>query len=740
LKNTVIVSLVAAGVWLAWGVAPDAQQRAGIQQVDHPLIGRYIVVLRDADDALAVGTATANLSGGRLRHVYDTAINGFAADLSEGAARALAADPRVEYVEQDGALTLAAAAQGVRSWGLDRINQRTLDATSQVSRDGTGVNVHVVDTGIRVSHAEFGGRAFIAGDYVEDDGDGADCHGHGTHVAGTIGGATHGVAKNATLWAHRVLDCTGAGATSALIAAVDAITRDSMRRPAVVSIGLVAPASRALDAAIRRSIASGLTYVVAAGNGNADAAGLSPARIADAITVGASTARDRRAGFSNFGAVVDLFAPGQAIVSAAIAHDTASTTMSGTSVAAAHVAGVAALHLGDRPAARPADVQAALLSAATAGVLTDLGAGSPNRLLSSEAPADYSEVVVQAAAQTAEPLAALAAGPSDNADATTTSAARSVTVTGGLPTGWTATDVGSPAIAGSTAFANGTFTIRAGGVDIWNTADEFQFVYRPISGDVDVVARVASVEAADIWSKAGVMIRGTLAGNAANAAMIVPAASGAFAFQRRLAAGHTTIATMPPGQPPAWVKLERRGGAITAFTSANGTSWTLVATETMTLPSTVYVGLAVSSHNPSQATTAVLDNVSITAPANQAPSVSLSAPADGATFTAPATMTVSANANDTDGTIARVDFYQGATLIGSDTSSPYSVTWSNVAAGSYSLTAVATRRRRRGDHLGGAQHHRHRPREPAAERLADRSSRWRHLHRAGHHHGQCQRE
>jgi hypothetical protein len=155
---------------------------------------------------------------------------------------------------------------------------------------------------------------------------------------------------------------------------------------------------------------------------------------------------------------------------------------------------------------------------------------------------------------------ALTAVATDNAGATTTSAARSVTVTGGLPTGWTATDVGSPAIAGSTAFANGTFTIRAGGVDIWNTADEFQFVYRPISGDVDVVARVASVEAADIWSKAGVMIRGTLAGNAANAAMIVPAASGAFAFQRRLAAGHTTIATMPPGQPPAWVKLERRGG------------------------------------------------------------------------------------------------------------------------------------------------------------------------------------
>lgn len=396
-------------------MASDAQPRVGIQQVDRPLAGRdagqYIVVLRDSEDALAVAAATASLSGGQLRHVYHTAINGFAVDLPASVARALAADPRVQYVEEDGVLTLAAAAsaQGPPRWGLDRINQRTLplDANDQATRDGTGVHVHVVDTGIRVTHAEFGGRAFIAGDYVEDDGDGADCHGHGTHVAGTIGGATYGVAKNVSLWAHRVLDCRGAGSTSALIAAVDAITRDSIRRPAVVNISLVAPASRALDTAIRRSIASGLTYVVAAGNGDVDSAGLSPARVADAITVGATTARDRRASFSNFGTVIDLFAPGHAIVSASMANDTAVTTMSGTSAAAAHVAGVAALHLGDHQDTRPADVQSALLFAATTGVLKRLGPRTPDRLLYSEPLEEYSE----AAADSGE-LLALAAGPS----------------------------------------------------------------------------------------------------------------------------------------------------------------------------------------------------------------------------------------------------------------------------------------------------------------------------------------
>jgi regulation of enolase protein 1 (concanavalin A-like superfamily) len=283
----------------------------------------------------------------------------------------------------------------------------------------------------------------------------------------------------------------------------------------------------------------------------------------------------------------------------------------------------------------------------------------------------------------------LTARATDNAAATTTSAGRTVTVTGGLPTGWTTADIGNPAIAGSTSYGNGTFTVRAGGVDIWGTSDEFRYVYRQISGDFDVIGRVVSAEEADPWSKAGVMIRATLAADAANASMFV-AASKPHAFQRRTAPGGTTITTNVQEQGPSWVKLARRGATITAFTAPDGATWTVIGTQTMTLPASFYVGIAVSGVNATLATTAVIDNVTVTAATgNQPPSVSLTAPANGATFTAPATITVSASASDSDGAVARVEFYRGSTLIGSDTASPYSVTWNNVAAGSYSLTARA---------------------------------------------------
>jgi regulation of enolase protein 1 (concanavalin A-like superfamily) len=259
-----------------------------------------------------------------------------------------------------------------------------------------------------------------------------------------------------------------------------------------------------------------------------------------------------------------------------------------------------------------------------------------------------------------------------------------------VPSGWAAADIGSPAIAGSASYSNGTYTIKAGGADVWGTADEFHYVYRSVSGDFDVVSRVASIQETDPWSKAGVMIRSALTANAAYAAVFV-AASQPVAYQRRTTTGATTVTTNVPGAPPLWVKLVRRGGVITASTSVDGTTWTVVGTQTLTLPASFYVGIAVASASATAATTAVVDNVSVTAvTANQAPAVALTTPANGATFTAPATMTVGATASDTDGTIARVDFYQGTTLIGSDATSPYSVTWSNVAAGTYALTARAT--------------------------------------------------
>jgi chitodextrinase len=282
----------------------------------------------------------------------------------------------------------------------------------------------------------------------------------------------------------------------------------------------------------------------------------------------------------------------------------------------------------------------------------------------------------------------LTAAATDNAGATTTSSARSVTVAEALPAGWTAADIGNPAVAGSTSYSGGVFTIRGAGTDIWLTADEFHYVYQQVSGDFDVVARVASVEAVTQYSKAGVMIRESLTGSAANAALMMPAGTGLLMFQTRAVAGATAERINVTAGLPVWTKLERRGNVITAHSSLDGSVWTVVGSQTLTLPSSVFVGLVVTSTDVSRAAQAELDNVAVTA-VNQLPAVSLTAPADGATYTAPASMTVSASASDSDGTVARVDFYHGTTLVGTDTTSPYSITWSSVPAGSYSLTAVA---------------------------------------------------
>ena len=259
------------------------------------------------------------------------------------------------------------------------------------------------------------------------------------------------------------------------------------------------------------------------------------------------------------------------------------------------------------------------------------------------------------------------------------------------PTGWTSRDIGGPAIAGSTDYNAGSYTVRGGGSDIWADFDQFRYVYRQVTGDIDIVARVAAVENVDVWTKAGVMIRDALTANAAHASMFVTPGSGV-RFHRRPSAGglsqNTTAGTSL--RAPYWVRLERRGTQITAFHSSSGTAWTQVGTMALSLP-TVYVGLAVTSHNNSTAATALFDNVVVRTPGtNQAPTVSLTAPANNASFTAPASVMISATAADTDGTVAKVDFYNGTTLLGSDTTSPYAYTWSGVPVGTYTLRAVAT--------------------------------------------------
>jgi len=261
-----------------------------------------------------------------------------------------------------------------------------------------------------------------------------------------------------------------------------------------------------------------------------------------------------------------------------------------------------------------------------------------------------------------------------------------------LPAPWVNTDVGSPRVSGSTTVSGGTFTVTGAGADIGKTADQFHFVYQPIDGDVEIVARVDSIQQVHPESEAGVMIREAMTQASSHAFMTGSAAKG-WAFRRRLVSGGSSLETLGSfSTPPGWIKLVRSGDTFRAYESIDGSTWVLVGTETITMRQTVYVGLAVTSHNSRRAARATFTNVTVTPvqPDNQPPTVTLIAPASGTTYTAPAAITLQATAADTDGSVSKVDFFAGTQLIGTDATSPYSAAWNNVPAGSYDLTAVAT--------------------------------------------------
>ena len=353
--------------------------------------GSYIVVfkadaVRAATEAHSqrplVAAAAGNLvraHGGNVTFVYQHALKGFAARLSSDRAAALAADPRVAYVEPD---QVVHATQTPATWGIDRIDQRDLplNNTYNFSETGAGVHAYIIDTGVRGSHNEFTGRMGSGADFVGDGNGTNDCNGHGTHVAGTTGGTTYGVAKGVTIHPVRVLNCQGSGTTSGVIAGVNWVTANHASS-AVANMSLGGGVSTALDNAVANSISSGVSYAIAAGNSNANACNFSPARVATANTVGSTTSSDARSSFSNYGTCLDIFAPGSSITSAWNTSDTATNTISGTSMATPHVAGVIALYLDANSSASPAAVTSALVSNATPNKVTNPGSGSPNRLL-----------------------------------------------------------------------------------------------------------------------------------------------------------------------------------------------------------------------------------------------------------------------------------------------------------------------------------------------------------------------
>lgn len=389
-RRSVVVGATALAMFAMAAAPAAASEPEGVIRGaggDTAVPDSYIVVFKDSavsrSNVAAAARGLAGKHGGAVARTYSAALRGFEITASAKVAARIAADPSVAYVEQNHTVHIMGTQSNPPSWGLDRIDQLLLplDSSFTYLNNAANARIYVLDTGIRRTHVEFGGRALLGVDIVNPNGGAADCgNGHGTHVAGTAAGVNHGVAKAARVYAVRVLGCDGLGTGADVIAGVNWVTTNAIR-PAVVNMSLSSPATSTLDAAVANSIASGITYVVSAGNNDINACNRSPARVPAAITVAATTATDARWSGSNWGSCVDLFAPGHQIRSAEITSDTATRLANGTSMAAAHVSGAAAMLLSQNPSWTPAQVTTQVVHTATNWVVTNAGTGTPNRLL-----------------------------------------------------------------------------------------------------------------------------------------------------------------------------------------------------------------------------------------------------------------------------------------------------------------------------------------------------------------------